>query len=322
MCIIQINFTFVWNKYYNIIMLSIAERHKHILDKLNAQGFVKVLDIARELDVTPVTIRKDLKLLEEKKLLFRTHGSASPVNPHTADINIHIKERINSDAKRRIAHTAIRLLDPNDSIIVASGSTVYAFAEEITDDLNLTVVTASLNVSTLLNRFEHIHVIQLGGTLRKSSFSVIGDLAAQAFDNLTCSKLFMGVDGIDLDFGLTTSNIDEARLNQRMIAASLRTIVLADSSKFGKRGFGTNHCINLKSKGNKRGGNVIPAPFVYLRILNSILTKKRPASHDASRPFTNDMKPNFHTKRNALRSSSDCSSVRPSGSNPIARACK
>lgn len=238
MCIIQINFTFVWNKYYNIIMLSIAERHKHILDKLNAQGFVKVLDIARELDVTPVTIRKDLKLLEEKKLLFRTHGSASPVNPHTADINIHIKERINSDAKRRIAHTAIRLLDPNDSIIVASGSTVYAFAEEITDDLNLTVVTASLNVSTLLNRFEHIHVIQLGGTLRKSSFSVIGDLAAQAFDNLTCSKLFMGVDGIDLDFGLTTSNIDEARLNQRMIAASLRTIVLADSSKFGKRGFG------------------------------------------------------------------------------------
>ena len=173
MCIIQINFTFVWNKYYNIIMLSIAERHKHILDKLNAQGFVKVLDIARELDVTPVTIRKDLKLLEEKKLLFRTHGSASPVNPHTADINIHIKERINSDAKRRIAHTAIRLLDPNDSIIVASGSTVYAFAEEITDDLNLTVVTASLNVSTLLNRFEHIHVIQLGGTLRKSSFSVM-----------------------------------------------------------------------------------------------------------------------------------------------------
>ena len=58
MCIIQINFTFVWNKYYNIIMLSIAERHKHILDKLNAQGFVKVLDIARELDVTPETIRK------------------------------------------------------------------------------------------------------------------------------------------------------------------------------------------------------------------------------------------------------------------------
>jgi len=287
-------------------MLSIAERHKHILDKLNAQGFVKVLDIARELDVTPVTIRKDLKLLEEKKLLFRTHGSASPVNPHTADINIHIKERINSDAKRRIAHTAIRLLDPNDSIIVASGSTVYAFAEEITDDLNLTVVTASLNVSTLLNRFEHIHVIQLGGTLRKSSFSVIGDLAAQAFDNLTCSKLFMGVDGIDLDFGLTTSNIDEARLNQRMIAASLRTIVLADSSKFGKRGFGkictldqvdviiTDSGISPsvaksieeagieliiaqkpKKKRKKRGGEFFPRPFCLSPNLKFHINKEK-----------------------------------------------
>ena len=100
-------------------MLSIAERHKHILDKLNAQGFVKVLDIARELDVTPVTIRKDLKLLEEKKLLFRTHGSASPVNPHTADINIHIKERINSDAKRSIDNTQISILDKKEYSIVA-----------------------------------------------------------------------------------------------------------------------------------------------------------------------------------------------------------
>ena len=219
-------------------IMSLSERHQKILELLKVNGIVSVNSLSRQLNVSSVTIRKDLGLLEEKKLLFRTHGSASPVNPHTADINIHIKERINSDAKRRIAHTAIRLLDPNDSIIVASGSTVYAFAEEITDDLNLTVVTASLNVSTLLNRFEHIHVIQLGGTLRKSSFSVIGDLAAQAFDNLTCSKLFMGVDGIDLDFGLTTSNIDEARLNQRMIAASIRTIVLEDYYTLGKRGFG------------------------------------------------------------------------------------
>ena len=169
-------------------IMSLSERHQKILELLKVNGIVSVNSLSRQLNVSSVTIRKDLGLLEEKKLLFRTHGSASPVNPHTADINIHIKERINSDAKRRIAHTAIRLLDPNDSIIVASGSTVYAFAEEITDDLNLTVVTASLNVSTLLNRFEHIHVIQLGGTLRKSSFSVIGDLAAQAFDNLTCSK--------------------------------------------------------------------------------------------------------------------------------------
>ena len=87
-------------------MLSIAERHKYILDRLNEQGYVKVLEIAQELDVTTVTIRKDLKYLEEKKLLFRTHGSASPVNPHAPDMNIHIKEKQNSDKKRKIAIAA------------------------------------------------------------------------------------------------------------------------------------------------------------------------------------------------------------------------
>lgn len=79
-------------------MLSIAERHKHILDKLNAQGFVKVLDIARELDVTPVTIQKRLEITGRKEIAISYTWKRSPVNPHTADINIHIKERINSDA--------------------------------------------------------------------------------------------------------------------------------------------------------------------------------------------------------------------------------
>ena len=74
-------------------MISIAERHKYILEKLNRDGFVKVKEIAEELNVTLVTIRKDLKNLEEKKLLYRTHGSASPVNPQITDINLQVKEK-------------------------------------------------------------------------------------------------------------------------------------------------------------------------------------------------------------------------------------
>lgn len=219
-------------------MLSIAERHKYILEKLAKQGFVKVYEIAQELDVTTVTVRKDLKFLEDKKLLFRTHGSASPVNPHAPDMNILIKEKRNSDEKRRIALAALEQIEQNDSIILGSGSTVYAVAEQIKQGGNLTVVTSSLQVSTLLNSLEDTTVIQLGGTLRKSSFSVVGDTAIKAFDEIACSKFIMGVDGIDLDYGLTTSNIDEARLNRKMIESSLRLIVVADSSKFGRRGFG------------------------------------------------------------------------------------
>ncbi len=219
-------------------MLSIAERHKYILDRLNKQGYVKVLEIAQELDVTTVTIRKDLKYLEEKKLLFRTHGSASPANPHAPDMNIQVKEKQNSDKKRKIAIAATELIENNDSIILGSGSSIYALAEQITGGKDLTVVTSSINISYLLNKIDDISVIQLGGTLRKSSHSAIGETAIKAFDEIACSKFFMGVDGIDLDYGLTTSNIDEARLNRKMIQSSLKMIVLADSSKFGRRGFG------------------------------------------------------------------------------------
>lgn len=219
-------------------MTSIAERHKYILESLAKNGFIKVIDVAKELDVTPVTIRKDLKYLEEKKLLYRTHGSASPINPLTSDIDVQEKEKLRKDEKKRIAIEAAKLIEENDSIIIASGSTVHMFAEQIIPISHLTVVTASLKTALLLNAVNNIEVIQLGGTVRKNSFSVIGDYTSQFFEQITCSKLFLGVDGIDLEYGVTNSNIEEAILNKKMIEASLRTIILADSSKFGRRGFG------------------------------------------------------------------------------------
>lgn len=220
-------------------MISIAERHKYILEALNKNGFIKVADIARDLDVTLVTIRKDLKNLESKKLLYRTHGSARPVNPHIIDKNLQEKEKIKNPEKERIAMAACRLIEENDTIIIASGSTVHAFAQQLKPSYRLTVVCASLKTSMLLNGVENVEVIQLGGFVRKNSFSVVGDFANRLFDNITCSKVFIGVDGIDLEYGtVTNSNIEEAILNKRMIEASLRTIILTDSSKFGKRGFG------------------------------------------------------------------------------------
>lgn len=219
-------------------MISIAERHKFILENLKKDGFIKVADMAKALDVTSVTIRKDLKYLEEKKLLYRTHGSASPINPLASDLNVTEKEKIKMDEKKRIAQAACRLIEENDSIIIASGSTVYTFAEWLKPVGHLTVVTAALKISILLNEMNNVDVIQLGGNVRKNSFSVVGDYSANFFEDITCSKLFLGVDGIDPEYGITNSNIEEAQLNKKMMQSSLRTVILADSSKFGKRGFG------------------------------------------------------------------------------------
>jgi len=219
-------------------MLSIAERHKFILDSLKKFGFVKVNDIAVQLDVTSATIRNDLKSLEAKKLLYRTHGSASPINPIAIDTQVEVKEKFHIEEKKRIAARACELIEENDSIIIGSGSTSYTFAEQIPSSLKLTAVTTSPKISILLNKSPNIEVVQLGGTLRKNSLSVIGEYTNYFFNDITCSKLFLGVDGIDLEYGITNSNMEEAMLNKRMIDSSLRTIILADSSKFGRRGFG------------------------------------------------------------------------------------
>ncbi len=219
-------------------MLSIAERHKYILSMLRKNGFVRVTELAKELDVTPVTIRKDLKNLESKKLLYRTHGSASPVNPYTSDIDIQEKEKLKTDEKRKIALAACKLLEDNDTIILAAGSTVHAFAQELKTTSALTVVSSSLKTSMTLNSKENIEVIQFGGVIRKSSSSAVGDFAQKMLNDITCSKLFIGVDGVDVEYGVTNSNIEEANLNKKMMEAAHRIVVLTDSTKFGRRGFG------------------------------------------------------------------------------------
>ena len=222
-------------------MLSIAERHKYILDKLNEYGFIRITDVADELGVTKVTIRNDVKILESKGLLYKVHGSARLANPHIADRDLETKSHLNREAKQRIATRAVELLCDGDSIMISAGSTTYALAEAIHNsmgDNSLNVVTPFLKVSELLSELEHVSVEQLGGRVYKKSCATRGENGTLALGNMVCSKFFVGVDGVDPDFGITTSTIEEAQLSQKMMAASSKTVVLADSSKFGQRGFG------------------------------------------------------------------------------------
>lgn len=218
-------------------MGNIAKRHKAILASLKNDGYVKVQELSEQLHVSEVTIRKDLKYLEEKKLLYRTHGSASSLSSIISDKHIDIKEKIQAEEKIRIGKAANKLLEPNDKIIVASGTTLLSFANAIQVSDSLTVITSSVKVSLTLCYDPHIEIIQLGGFMRKNSVSVTGHYAEHILESLSCNKLFLGVDGIDLDYGLTTSDMNEARINQQMIDAAQKIVVLTDSSKFGKRGF-------------------------------------------------------------------------------------
>lgn len=218
-------------------MQSPAERHSHIIKQLSGQGFVTVAELSEALGVSDVTIRRDLRFLEERSLLFRTHGGATPTNPLVYDRPVTEKAKQHAEEKRRIGAAAAELVKPFDSIILASGTTMIQVARHLQGIPNLTVVAGALNVALELLNLPKSEIFVLGGMLRPTSTSVGGPEAEQMIRKCACRKLFLGVDGFDLDHGLSTSNAMEASLNQQMIVAAQQTIVVTDSSKFGRRSF-------------------------------------------------------------------------------------
>lgn len=216
---------------------SMAERHKAILDILQLQGSVSVSDLSERLDVSEVTIRKDLSFLEKQNKLYRTHGRAIPISPYIGDRHINEKEKQAVLQKRLIGKAAACLVNEQDSILIASGTTILYMAKELVEKQNITVISASVSASSMLSQNKNINVVQLGGVVRESSVSVVGSFAEDMLKYFNCSLLFMGADGVDLDFGITTTNMMEASLNRMMMNTSQQTVLLVDSSKFGKKGF-------------------------------------------------------------------------------------
>ena len=218
-------------------LLSLPERHSRILSLLQQNGSISVTQLSELFKVSEVTIRKDLSYLEQQKKLYRTHGSAILISPYISDRHVNEKEKKNVAEKRAIGAAAAELISQDDSIIIASGTTMAFLAREIKPVGHLTVITAAVPVTQILSQHADVDVLQLGGITRSSSVSVVGPFAEQMLRSFNCSKLFIGVDGIDPEFGLTTTNMLEASLNRAMIDAAQKVVVLADSSKFGRRGF-------------------------------------------------------------------------------------
>ena len=213
------------------------ERHTFILEELLKQGSLLVSELAERLDVSSVTIRKDLTELERAGKLYRSHGKAILINPFANNRSVNEKEGLNAEEKQQIGLEAAKLVSPNDSILLASGTTIHALARNLHTTDKLTVVSASLQGTELLAQNDNVDIIQLGGVVRHSSLSVVGQYADMILKGCSFSKLYLGVDGIDLDFGISTTDMNEAELNRSMIRTAQKTIVLADSSKFGRRGF-------------------------------------------------------------------------------------
>lgn len=219
-------------------MKNITDRHEYILTKLKEDGKVNIIELIDLMEVSGVTIRKDLKLLEDKSLLFRTRGGGSINNPYANERTINEKAFINAEEKQKIAKAGLTLIDSSDSISIGSGTTVFEFARYLYPNKHLTVITPALKIGLELSNRPNIEVLQLGGIIRSNSSSVAGSHAEKLLEEISCGVLFLGVDGIDLDFGFSITNLAEASLNQKMIEMAQTVVILADSSKFNRRGLG------------------------------------------------------------------------------------
>ena len=223
------------------------ERQEQILKILEKENRVMTNDLQKKFNTTTVTIRKDLAILEGEGLLKRTYGGAIKVKKLFQGLALNKKEKLYLDEKLKIVKKAAQLISDGDTILLDSGSTTSLLAKEIKNKTNITVITNAVNIATELLQSD-IEVILTGGVLLKESSTLVGPLADIVLKKLTTSKLFIGVDGIDFTAGLTTPNILEANTSRIMMDISMETILLVDSSKFGRRSLGVISDINKIDK--------------------------------------------------------------------------
>ncbi|MGM5629841.1 DeoR/GlpR family DNA-binding transcription regulator [Apibacter raozihei] len=216
-------------------------RQQKILKVLSSNSYLSVIDLANTFQVTEATIRKDLRYLENLGLVSRKHGGVvgcqdSIIVGETHNLS---KEKIHISEKQLIAQAALNLINDQDFVSLAPGTTTQYLATEIVNSeiQNLSVLSATINTSVILQNKSDINLMQVGGDIRLSSGAAVGIYSEQMIKNYFSGKLFFGADGIDLQFGISTSTTVEVELNRMMIENSEKVILLADSSKIGKRGF-------------------------------------------------------------------------------------
>lgn len=215
-----------------------VERQAKILQIIREQGYIQNDELARLLDVTQATIRRDLKALTEQRLIRQDHGGASSIDVLDGSVEplYETKVYFNREAKRLIGSAAAALINDNETVLLDSGTTNAEIANSLLGSSlrNLTVVTCDLIVAKLLCPAPNINVLLLGGILRKSFYSAYGPYTESILRNIRADKFFLGIDAASLQHGVSNIVLEEVPVKQLMIQNADRVVMVADGSKFGK----------------------------------------------------------------------------------------
>lgn len=249
--------------------MKINERKDEIIRILSNADYVTVDEFSRQLGVSKVTIRSDLSELEQRGLLFRTHGGAMiPEHGNVRVISNTLKEF--ADEKKRIAKAASALVENGSTVIIDSGSTTVNMVSFLSGK-EITMVTNSLLAVDVAKQDPSIEVIMLGGSLRRSSMGFIGPMSNLAVSQIHADVMFLGSSGYTNDC-IYCTNLVEGEIKKEMMKVSDKVVFLADSSKYGKKAF-SSHSIwddidvfvtdsiepSLRDRLNNRGVEIIVA---------------------------------------------------------------
>jgi DeoR family transcriptional regulator, galactitol utilization operon repressor len=211
----------------------LSEREREIVDILAQDSNASVTDLSRQLRVSAVTVRNDLNNLVEKGLILRTRGgAASALHPE-----ILRRQRHRVEAKHRIARAAAELVQDGDAIMIEAGTTTALLAQYLLGKRDLQIVTNSALVLPYLRINPAVRLTVVGGEFRPATESFVGPLALAALEHFHVRLAFVGTDGFTAECGLSTHLLEGAEIVRRMAARATQTILLADASKYGRRGF-------------------------------------------------------------------------------------
>ena len=210
------------------------EERRHIITEiLRKQGRCRVDDLAGKLQVSEVTVRQDLDILEREGMLRRTHGGAI-LNPQSSfERSFQLEATYFAREKERIGQAAAALVEDGATIILDVGTTVTQLARNLTERKDLTVFTNALNIAMLLEDAPGVELIVTGGTLRRQQHSLVNPFGSLITERINADMVFIGCNGIDAEHGLTNVNLAEAEMKTLFIKAARHRVVLADSSKVG-----------------------------------------------------------------------------------------
>ena len=218
------------------------ERQEHIARIVEEHGRARVADLARQFDVSAVTIRKDLLVLETEQRLVRAHGGAIAVDRSRPELAFDIRERLQADEKLRIGAAAAALVHDGESIVLDASTTALSVARHIKGRgawSQLTIITNGLRIASELAGHPGLTVLMLGGRVRWEALSVVGRLGDGLFSRINVQKAFLGAAGFTLESGLSDATDEEAQIKRSMVAAAREVIAIVDHTKWERAAFAT-----------------------------------------------------------------------------------